>query len=277
MNNLFSDIIKDNLSGSGAILNKVQLELIDLGNEKDEIAKDILLEALYKIQEQFPQFGVLLHFVKVLTGRFQDETVIKGKQLTAYVNTYINTWKDSRNKASLNLIAKIGFKGKNVLVHSNSTAIHNLFGHLAEKETFPVVWQTYSSPAGEGLVQAKTISSMGFETHLIHEDALSNFMHDIDMAILGADLIREDAFLNKAGSYPLALLLEDFKKPLYLLAEKRKLISDTARTTEQINKLSVEREQPAAELDPGNPQGITVHNLYFEFTPLALVKKVFTD
>ena len=277
MNDLFSDIIKDNLSGSGTILDKIHLKLTGLGDRNEKIAKTHLLNALFEIQEQFPQFGLLIHFINDLSGHFRDDELINGKQLAGYVNGYINTWKDSRDKASLKLTGHIDLSEKNILVHSNSSAIHNLFSHLAEKEIFPVVWQTFSSPAGEGLAQAKTIKGMGFETHLIHEDALSNFIHQTDMAILGADLILEDRFLNKAGSYPIALLFNDFKKPLFVLAEKRKIISETSLTPEQIKRLSVEKEKPASELDTGNTAGIIVHNLYFEFTPLTLAEKIFTD
>ncbi|NOX84994.1 MAG: hypothetical protein GXO86_03360 [Chlorobi bacterium] len=274
---LFSDIIKDNLSGSGTILRKAQLKLIELGNREREITKDHLLGSLRELQEQFPQFGLLLHFTTALSGYFQKNNSIDGKQLAEFVNAYITTWKDSRDKASLNMINRIDLSGKNVLLHSNSSAIHNLFKHLSEKKILPVVWQTYSSPAGEGLAQARVISGMGFETHLIHEDALSNFMKELDIAILGTDLVLEDRFLNKAGSYSIALLFKDFRKPLYLLSEKRKKISATGLSPEQIEKLTVEKEKPATELIPDDTPGIRVHNLYFEFIPLSLVKYIFLD
>ncbi len=273
----FNDIIKDNLSGSGTVLNNVQLRLITLGNRKKEFTKDQLLGSLRELEEQFPQFGLLLHFTKEFSVYFQNNEIIAGKQLAEFVETYIKKWKDSRDKASLNLIRHVDLSGKNILLHSNSSAIHNLFEHLSDKKIFPVVWQTYSSPAGEGVIQARTISGMGFETHLIHEDALSNFMPELDLAILGTDLVLEDKFLNKAGSYPIALLFKDFRKPLYLLAEKRKKVSTTGLSPEQIDKFTVEKEKPTAELTPENTSGIKVHNLYFEFTPLSLVKYIFLD
>lgn len=274
---LFEEIINDNKSGSGTILNHVQAKLIDLGNQKQDIGKEFLLSSLKKVRRQFPQFGLLFHFASTLYQHFKDHKIIAGDELTGFVKQYIGKWKDSRDIASRNMINRIDFSGKSVLVHSNSSAIHNLFGHLAEKKVFPVVWQTCSSPVGEGLIQAKMISEMGVETHLIHEDALSNFMPEMDMAVLGADLILDDRFLNKVGSYPIALLFKTFKKPLYVLTEKRKIINFAGLTPELINKLSVEKEKPETELDPDKTSGITVHNLYFEFTPLSLVKNVFLD
>jgi len=236
-----------------------------------------LTSSLNKLLEQFPQFGLLLHFTNSLFQHFQNLNVITGDELARFVRQYIEKWKDSQDIASHNMISDIDFSGKSVLVHSNSSAIHNLFGHLLEMEVFPVVWQTWSSPAGEGKLQAKRISKMGFETHLVHEDALGNFIGNLDLAILGADLVLDDRFLNKAGSFSISLLFNYFQKPVYVLGERRKKISINNIGQQQLQKLTTETEKPESELFTGGNKRITVHNFYFEFTPLSLVKNVFLD
>ena len=118
---------------------------------------------------------------------------------------------------------------------------------------------------------------MGFNTNLVHEDALSNFIGKIDMAILGADLILDNRFLNKTGSFPIVLLFNYFKKPVFVLAERRKKISINNIQHHQLQKLTIETEKPAPELFADSDKGIAIHNLYFEFTPLSLVKNVFLD
>jgi len=274
---LFSHIISDNLSGSGNILNQVQSELTGLGTKKNIVACDELLHAVQELREHFPQFGLLWHFTDELTGRLHPGQTISGAELKKIVNEYSDKWKNSQEKACLHMIGDIDFSGKKILVHSNSTAIHRLFRLLSERNIFPEVWQTYSSPAGEGIIQVEIINGWGFETHFLHEDALSNFIEQMDMVVFGADLLLEDRFVNKAGTFPISLLFNYFNKPVYVLAEQRKQISISEVSADLVKKLTNEKEKPAGELAPEQVKNSTVHNLYFEFTPMSLVNRVFLD
>ncbi len=274
---LFSHIISDNLSGSGSVLDQVQSELTGLGTEKNVIGSEELLQAVQKLREYFPQFGLLWHFTGELAGRLHQDQTISGTDLKNIVQEYVDKWKNSREQASRNMIENIDFSGKRVLVHSNSTAIHCLFRLLSERNIFPEVWQTYSSPAGEGIIQAEIINGWGFEMHFLHEDALSNFMEQMDMVVFGADLLLEDRFVNKAGTFPISLLFNHFNKPVYVLAEQRKQISISEVPADLVKKLTNEIEKPAEELAPEQVKNIIVHNLYFEFTPMSLVNRVFLD
>ncbi len=270
---LFDNIIRDNQSGSGTILRHVQEEILVWGTVKKTVEKKGLQDTFGRLTEQFPQFGLLWHFIRAFNEHFTFKEKITGAELRQFVEAYSGKWQDAQDKACRHMLDRVDFTSKNVLVHSNSSAIRRLFQILSERNTFPVVWQTYSSPAGEGLVQAEFISGMGFETHLIHEDALSNFIHRLDMAVFGADMIMEERFLNKAGTFPIAMLFRYFDKPVYVLAEQRKKIS-------QIDLPEIpseEKEKPAVELLPEQVKNVSVHNLYFEFTPLSLVNRVFLD
>ena len=104
--------------------------------------------------------------------------------------------------------------------------------------------------------------------HLFHEDAISHFITNIDMAIFGSDLISSDFFINKTGTFLLSLFLNHFGKPIYILAEKRKI--EIEKTT--FNETA---KNPAEIME--SPQGIQVHNYYFEKIPLWPVSKVFTE
>ena len=62
---------------------------------------------------------------------------------------------------------------------------------------------------------------------------------------------------------------------MYVLAELRKVFNGAESEAESNDRLIVEREKPASEIYQGTNKNITIHNHYFEFTPLSLVKKVF--
>ena len=121
-------------------------------------------------------------------------------------------------------------------------------------------------------MQAEILAALGFRVSLIHEDAISKFMDRIDLAIFGADLITKSHFVNKTGTYPISLVFNHFHKPVYVLAESRKVIE-----VAEINPAGAEEKKPASELYPGTHSNIDVHNLYFETVPLSVVTKVFFE
>jgi len=273
--NLFEDILTDKSSGSGTILKKVQKQLLYLGETSGETDKGILFSSLQVLQEHFPQFGLLLHFNAAVFKHFRQVDIISGKQLSRFVENYQKTWKDAQDNSSKQLIEGISVEGKNILLHSNSSALHNLFQHLAKANIRPVVWQTYSSPGGEGAIQAEILSNSGFMVNLIHEDTVGRFIQNFDMAILGADMILDDLFLNKAGSFPITLTFDHFNKPVYLLAEERKLFKKEHIPEAVLNNILNEKPKPARDLYRGDASGIRVHNYYFEWIPLKWINKVF--
>ena len=142
---------------------------------------------------------------------------------------------------------------------------------LSEQNAKPVLWQTLSSPANEGKIQAEKISASGFDVHLFHEDLLSKFIQQIDLAVFGADFVSDTFFINKAGTFSLSLMMQHFHKPVYVLAETRKFFPEK----EVINILN-EAHKPPQEI-ASEVNEIQVHNYYFEAIPLALVTKVFTE
>jgi len=170
-------------------------------------------------------------------------------------------------------LTALSFEEKNILLHSNSSALQSLFAELAKRKNFPTLWQTVSAPVNEGLLQAKVLKRLGFDVHLFHEVAISKFSKNIDFVIFGADVVTDQFFINKVGTYPLALMMKQVNKPVFVLSEIRK-----QRTGEEVNQSELVAETPKSFKDIiENPDGLTVHNYYFEATPLSLIKQVFTE
>lgn len=271
--NRFRDIFNDRVSGSGSILKKLEDELLTLGSLQPTIPVPELISDLEKLKNVFPQFALFHHFITVLLDYLSSRELLSGDQLTEFIQTYRQKWKGSQSQAAEQLLREVSFQNKNVLLHSNSSAIHCLFDKHSERNEKPVLWQTLSSPANEGKIQAEILNSKGYDVHLFHEDALSKFIHQIDFAILGADFISDTFFINKSGSFPLSLILQHFQKPVYVLAEKRKYLSE--KESAEFNLLK-ELPKPSDEIAQTS-QNIKIHNFYFEAIPLTLIKKVFTE
>ncbi len=274
--NLFSGVMQDNLSGSGKILAQVQQELLSIP-PGEKVSVSSLLGRLSKLENRFPHFALLFHFLENFRNFLKDKESLTGNELAVFVWRYQEKWENTQQKAAENLLGQLSLSGKTVLLHSNSSSLQVLFRELKKRAVFPAVWQTVSSPAGEGLRQAEALQELGFTVSVFHEDAIGKFIGHIDLLLLGSDLIWDNAFLNKTGSLPLALVFQHFGKPVYVLAEKRKQISRESVKAERFKQFLQENPKPEEEIFPSRNENIAVYNYYFEAIPLSLITRLFTE
>ncbi len=274
---LFQKLMNDNVSGSGYVLDRAIDELRAYARGHSGITAAELFASLDTLFQRFPHFALLFHFINEIKAAFAGDEKINPDELSGFLTMYENRYSDARNMASRRFLSQVDVKGKTVLLHSNSSAVFDLFRLMVERNLFPCIWQTVSSPAGEGIVQAEKLTGLGFKVNLFHEDAISLFVRKIDFAVFGADIIPDNSFINKTGTYPLCLMMQRFNKPVYLLAEERKRIREKSVGNEMLHTLVSEEPKPYNELYTNPVPGVKVHNYYFEQTPLSLVKKVFTE
>ncbi|UBM62309.1 hypothetical protein LA303_13055 [Candidatus Sulfidibacterium hydrothermale] len=273
---LFTDILQDNFSGSGAILDAVQKQLNSFPPEQSLDIPDILKQ-LDKLEQTFPHFALLYHFLKTLRHFLSNKNRVQGVALKQFVEQYRKKWENTQQKAAENFLENTTVSGKNILLHSNSSAIRQLFSQMASARLFPEIWQTVSSPVNEGILQAVFLEKLGFRVHLFHEDSISQFVRQIDFALFGADLWWDNYFLNKIGTFPLALFFHHFNKPVYVLAEKRKKIALSEISEKRFQQMIHENPKPAKEILPQTENNIQVHNFYFEIIPSKFVTRFFTE
>ena len=274
---LFQKLMNDNISGSGYVLDRAVDELCAYAQKNPGIDKAALISSLDALFNRFPHFAILFHFIEEIKSAFSGGERIDPDELSGFLTMYKNRYSEVRKMASQRFLSQVDVKGKTVLLHSNSSAVFDLFRLMSERNLFPGIWQTVSSPAAEGNVQAEKLAGLGFKVNLFHEDAFSLFVHKIDFAIFGADMIFDNSFINKTATYPLCLMMQRFDKPVYLLAEERKRIEEQTVGNETLYKLISEEPKPYNELYPNPVAGVKVHNYYFEQIPISFIEKIFTE
>ena len=80
-----------------------------------------------------------------------------------------------------------------------------------------------SRPKFEGRLMAKELANYDINVELITDAMMGLYVHKIDVAIIGADIILNNGnVVNKVGSSPLALLCREYKKPFYVVSTKSK-------------------------------------------------------
>lgn len=155
--------------------------------------------------------------------------------------------------------------GATLLTHSRSSQVIALMQRLAQRaQPFSVIC-SQSSPGNEGFTLARELDALGVPVTLITDAQLGLFAAKADMVISGCDTWLADGyFVNKSGTYLMALAARDQGIPLWVLADSFK---DSHHTQQSVTL----EEMPAQEL--GGPTGphIEIRNIYFETVPVRLI------
>jgi len=123
---LFEYILKDNFSGSGKILLQVQEALLAFGQSKKKINTEELFRQLDILENHFPHFALLFHFLHVLRQFLGKEGLTNAVRFTGFIRQYQTLYENVQQKAAENLLRHVPLSGKNILLHSNSSAIQQL-------------------------------------------------------------------------------------------------------------------------------------------------------
>jgi methylthioribose-1-phosphate isomerase len=98
----------------------------------------------------------------------------------------------------------------------------------------------------------------------------------VNIVIVGADRIVQDAVFNKIGTYSVAVLAHEHKIPFYVAAPK-----STFDLTHKATDIEVEERKPEEVTQIGGiqiaPNGVAVMNPSFDATPLKYVTAIITE
>jgi translation initiation factor 2B subunit (eIF-2B alpha/beta/delta family) len=159
---------------------------------------------------------------------------------------------------------------------SYSNSVVNVIAHLAKRKgaglhTSVRVSCSESRPALEGRRLAAQLAALEIPVTCYADAAIGHALDDADAAIVGADAIAPEWFLNKVGTRMLAAAAWQRGLPVYVVASRDKFVS--AALAERL----VVRGEAASEIWSEPPAGVTVRNPYFERTPLDLMTAVISD
>ena len=195
------------------------------------------------------------------------------RQLTEFVVTTALDFID-KVKSSIDLLAKEGLvlinNEQRVLTYSSSKAVAAILQRAkAEGISFHVI-VTESRPMYEGRRLAQDLSSAGIRSTLIIDGAVSTFLEQADMVLVGADRISEESVVNKIGTRGLAIMAHHLQIPVYCACETTKFLSSKFLPFDQ-------NDMPPEEIWPDAPEFVQVRNMYFEEISLALFTGIITE
>lgn len=273
---LIAEVKADTTSGSLVVLDRTQEALrllLNLTREHSEGLAHHVNQALTELLEVHGQLMVLRHFAQELSETLDatDEWGLHGlhRLLEMAIEGYQRQWANAENAVAGQFTQMASPHGKTILLHSYSSTICRVFDHLHENGIRAQVLQTESRPKLEGRLQAAYIAELGYPVTVLPDSAVQHALEWAELVLCGADAVLRDRFINKIGTYPIALACAQYNLPLFVVADSRKFLNS--------NQWPGEVARDATEVWSNPPKGITAWNQYFEPVPNRLVTSFVTE
>jgi methylthioribose-1-phosphate isomerase len=162
--------------------------------------------------------------------------------------------------------SKIFLPKTSVLTHCHSTMV--IAALLQNKKKIREVIVTETRPRDQGVKTAKELLAAKIPVKFIVDAAISDFISQTDIVVVGADALRHEGVVNKVGTHPIAVVAKENGKPFYVI---------TSSFTEDRRKKFVMEQRPAAELHHPDLKGAKIFNPSFDITPWKYVTAVITE
>lgn len=215
--NELKSIISDTVSGSAQLLENINAYIIEHVTNKVELK--IVIDLLEK---QFQLFTTIQKHLSNLRAMIQTSSIeeiiqfsktFKAKNEKKFFNIYLN---------AKPILSKL----ETIICISNSRTLQKLFIMLhKDKIDFNIV-VLESHPGSEGKLFSTHLIESDLAVELIEDSKMKEYVQIIDAAIIGCDAISEEGeAINKIGSKLLALECKLAAKPVYVIGDKSKIIS----------------------------------------------------
>ncbi|MCU0637037.1 MAG: ribose 1,5-bisphosphate isomerase [Methanothrix sp.] len=183
------------------------------------------------------------------------------------------------SERALEKIGQIGSRrirdGDVILTHCNSLAAISVISTAHRSGKKIRVIATESRPRFQGITTIGMLDRLGIETELIVDSAARSFMNEVDLVVVGADVITANGSLvNKIGTAQIALAAHEARTSFMVAAETYKFSPQTI-----LGELVTIEERSADEvlLDHSRYSHVRVRNPAFDVTPHQYIDLICTE
>jgi ribose 1,5-bisphosphate isomerase len=183
------------------------------------------------------------------------------------------------SERALQRIGQIGSRtikdGDTVLTHCNSMAALSVIraAHKAGRRISVIA--TESRPRYQGITTIGMLDELGVLIELIVDSAVRSIMNEVDLVVVGADVITANGTLvNKIGTSQIALCAHEARTPFMVAAETYKFSPMTILG----EPVPIEERSPE-EVLPGisKYRNVRVRNPAFDITPRQYIDVICTE
>jgi ribose 1,5-bisphosphate isomerase len=213
--------------------------------------------AAKKIEKARPTAVVLHNCLEILMKDKNTETINK---LLIKLN---QANKEIAKRGSI--LIKDGYK---IMTHCHSGEALSVIKQAWKEGKKITVYATETEPKHQGIKTARELAELKIPVVLIIDSAVEFFIRDVDIVMVGCDAIRKEGVVNKIGTYPMAVVAKEHKKPFYVVGNTLKL--------DKRKKLIIEERSPH-EVYIEHMKTLEVKNPAFDITPLKYVKRIICE
>jgi ribose 1,5-bisphosphate isomerase len=207
--------------------------------------------------------------------RYRAADVDEAKQaVVSNANSFIEN-----SEKAVERIGEIGGRrirnGDTILTHCNSMAALSIIREASKSGKEIKVIATESRPRWQGRLTIGMLEEMGVETELIVDSAVRSIMNDVDLVVVGADVITANGSLvNKIGTAQIALCAHEARTGFMVAAETYKFSPQTIMG----ELVQIEERDPEEVLpDISKYKHIRVRNPAFDVTPHSYIDIICTE
>ena len=165
--------------------------------------------------------------------------------------------------------------GDTVLTHCNSQAAISVISAAHNSGKKIKVIATESRPRFQGITTIGMLDKLGIETELIVDSAARSVMNEVDLVVVGADVITANGTLvNKIGTAQIALCAREARTSFMVAAETYKFSPKTILG----ELVTIEEREPMEVLpDISKYRHVKVRNPAFDVTPHQYIDLICTE
>jgi ribose 1,5-bisphosphate isomerase len=165
--------------------------------------------------------------------------------------------------------------GDTVLTHCNSIAAISVISAAHKSGKKIKVIATESRPRFQGITTVGMLDELGIETELIVDSAARSVMNEVDLVVVGADVITANGTLvNKIGTAQIALCAREARTSFMVAAETYKFSPETILG----ELVTIEEREPEEVLsDLSKYKHVRVRNPAFDVTPHQYIDLICTE
>ncbi len=266
------------IRGAGKIARAAAKSLRDLAISLDTISLDEFNSQISKAADILlntrPTAVSLSNAVRMVTKYKADDVESARRAVISNAERFIES-----SERAVERIGEIGSRrirdGDTILTHCNSMAALSVIGTAHKVGKKIKVIATESRPRYQGILTVGILDELGIETELIVDSAVRSVMNDVDLVVVGADVVTASGTLvNKIGTAQIALSAHESRTSFMVAAETYKFSPMTI-----LGELVPIEERSPEEILPDfrKYKHIHVYNPAFDVTPHQYIDLICTE
>jgi len=247
--------------------------------KKEELVNDILVisDKIAGLRATEPMLDNLLRF---FTQELQKEKTVEGMKIKhSVLSRKFASDMDKNIELILGYGSNLIREDSIVLTHCHSSTVEKILVRAHEIKKIKVIC-TETRPLYQGRITARNLARQGLDVTMITDSAVASRMKDIDIAIVGADVITaQGQLVNKIGTSMVAATAYEYQTPFYSAAELWKYDPMTktgfARKIEERDRnelLSDLKDRDLKEFEK-----VKILNPAFDITPAKYINSFITE